>query len=65
MMKSLIETGSKIFVIINNAVTKSTYFKGLAKVQHLHNMIVQLQKLEMEGQLIVYFTWCSGAIMIS
>ena len=28
-------------------------------------MIVQLRNLELEGQLIVHFTWCSGSHMIS
>ena len=60
-----IEKGSEVFIITDNAVVKSTYFKGSTKVRPLHDMIVQLRKLELEGKLIVDFTWCSGSRMIS
>ena len=41
-----------------NLLTLKVFF------QHLHDMFVQLQKLEMEVQFIVHFTWCSDTRMI-
>ena len=59
-----IDVGSKVFIVTDNSVSKSIFFKGLSKLSTLHEMIVELQKLEMERELIVCFVWISGKRMI-
>ena len=59
-----IEQGSEVFICTDNAVTESTYFKGSSKSSKLHDLIVDLRRLEMEGDLIVHFLWISGRRMI-
>ena len=44
-----------IFVFTDNKVMESTYLGGLSKSSKLHNIIVQLHKLEMEGNFIIHF----------
>ena len=41
--------GMEVFICTNNAVAESTCSKGLSKSQKLHDMIVDLRQLEMEG----------------
>lgn len=48
---------------MDNQVAESTYFKGLARSCKLHEMIVGLRKLEMEGGLIIHFLLISGKQM--
>lgn len=59
-----IQKGTEVFICTDNQVAESTYFKGLAESCKLHEMIVRLRKLEMEGGLIVHFLWISGKRMI-
>jgi len=59
-----IEQGSKVFICTDNAVAESTYFKGSSKSLKLHDLIVDLRRLDMEGDLIVHFLWISGRRMI-
>ena len=59
-----IEQGSEVFICTDNAVAESTYFKGSSKSSKLHELIVDLRRLEMEGDLIVHFLWISGKRMI-
>ena len=63
MQEGAIEPGTEVFVITDNAVAESTFFKGSSKSSLLHDMIVNLRRLEMEGQLIVHFNWVSGVRM--
>lgn len=54
-----------MFICTDNAVAKSTYFKGSSKSYPLHNLIVELKRLEMvEGWLIIHFIWIPGTQMI-
>ena len=57
--------GSEVSIITDYAVADSTYFKSSVKVRLLHDTIVQLLKLELEGQSIIHFIWCGGSRMIS
>lgn len=59
-----IERGSEVFIVMDNAVAESTFFKGSSKSSSLHDLIVELQRLEMEGDLIVRLVWISGKRMI-
>ena len=54
-----------MFICTDNAVAKSTYFKGSSKSYPLHNLIVELKRLEMEGWLIIHFIWIPGTRMIA
>ena len=59
-----IERGSEVFIVTDNVVTESTFFKGSPKSSSLHYLIVELQRLEMEGELIVQLVWIAGKKMI-
>ena len=59
-----IPKGPEIFVFTDNRVMESTYIRGLSKSSKLDNFIVQLQKLEMEGNFIIQFIWIAGKCMI-
>ena len=60
-----IDPGTKVFICTDNAGAEFIYFIGLSKSCKLHKMIVELQQLEMEGQLIVHFLWILSKRMIS
>jgi hypothetical protein len=55
-----IEEGTEVFVFTDNQVAASTYFWGSAKNSKLHQLILGLRKLEMEGKLIIHFVWIAG-----
>lgn len=65
ILESRIQTGLEVFVVTDNFVAESTFFKGSAKSPLLPDLIVKLRKLEMEDQLIITFTWLSGKRMIA
>ena len=50
-----IERGSEIFLFTDNEVAKQTYFRGSSHSLHLHQMILELKKTEMRGDLVVHF----------
>ena len=59
-----IKKGSEVFSFTNNEVMERTYTKGSSKNPKLHDLIVVLWKLQMEGMLIIHFIWISGTRMI-
>ena len=59
-----IKEDSEVFVITDNVVTESIFYKGSSKSSLLHDLIVRLQKMELEKQLRVHVVWCSGERMI-
>ena len=59
-----IKEGSEVFIFTDNKVMERTYTKGLSKSRKLHNLIVALRKLQMEGRLIIHFIWIAGTCMI-
>ena len=59
-----IARGSEVFICTDNGVAESTYFKGSSSSSQLHDLIVELRKLEMAGDLIVHCIWMSGKRMI-
>ena len=59
-----IKKGSEVFIFTDNEVMEQTYTKGSSKSPKLHNLIVILQKLEMEGMLIIHFIWIADTRMI-
>ena len=59
-----IKTGSEVFVVTDNVVTESIFYKGSSKTSSLNELIVELRKLECENCLIIHVIWCSGKRMI-
>lgn len=53
-----------MFVVTDNAVSESIFYKGSAKVSLLQNLLVELRKIELEKKLIVHIIWCFGRKMI-
>ena len=62
---SQIKKSSEVFVCTDTMVMEQTYTKGLFKIPKLHDLIVELLKLEMEGKLIIHSIWIAGTQMIS
>ena len=62
---SHIKEGSEVFVCTGNMVIKQTYTKGSSKSPKLHNLIIELRQLEMEGKLIIHFIWIAGTRMVA
>ena len=60
-----IRKGSEVFICTDNRVMERIYTKGSSKSPKLHDLIVELQQLQMEGILIIYFIWIAGTRMIS
>ena len=55
-----IKPSSEVFIVTDNAVFESFYFKGSSKSRQLHEMVIELKKLEMEGALLVRVVWISS-----
>jgi hypothetical protein len=60
-----LERGAEVLVSTDNAVAERTNFKGSSKNSKLHQLILGLQKMEMEGELIIHFVWIAGKRMIA
>jgi hypothetical protein len=60
-----LKPGSELFVFTDNSVAERTYYKGSSSSPKLHQMILELRKMEMSGQFIIHFIWISGKRMIA
>ena len=52
------------FIFTDNVVIEGAYFKGASSSKELHGLILRLQKIEMEGEMILYIIHISGTRMI-
>jgi hypothetical protein len=59
-----IKRGSEIFVFTDNFVAERAFHNGSAKSRLLHELVVRLRKLEMEGYIFIRFIWIAGTRMI-
>jgi hypothetical protein len=59
-----IKRGSEIFVFTDNFVSERAFYDGLAKSVLLHELVVRLRKLEMDGHIFIRFIWIAGTRMI-
>ena len=64
VLEGRIDEGSEVFVVTDNAVSESIFYKGSTKVSLLHDLVVELRKIELEKKLIIHVIWCSGKRMI-
>jgi hypothetical protein len=60
-----LKPGSELFVFTDNLVAERTYYKGSLSSPKLHQMILELRKMEMSGQFIIHFFWILGKRMIA
>ena len=60
-----VKLGSELFLFRDNKVAECTYFCCSSKSSRLHTMILELQKMELDGELIIHFIWISGKRMIA
>uniref|UniRef100_A0A7S1ZD44 Uncharacterized protein n=1 Tax=Trieres chinensis TaxID=1514140 RepID=A0A7S1ZD44_TRICV len=58
-----IPRGTKLFIVTDNFVFKSTYYKGSSTSPELHEVTVRLHLAEMRGELIVHLIHCTGMQM--
>ena len=68
-MKRLIEKGeisegSEVFILTDNQVSESIFYKGSCNSLKLHELVVQLRKLGVEKDLILHVVWIAGKRMI-
>ena len=59
-----IKRGSEVFVFTDNSTAEATMYKGSSRSPLLHQMVLDLRKMEMVGDIIVHFVWISGKRMI-
>ena len=69
-LKRLLRTGvvkrvSELFLFTANEVAERTYFRGSSLSSRLHQMTLELWKIELDGELIIRFIWILGKRMIS
>ena len=57
--------GTELFIFTDNQVTESAFYKGTSKSKTLFDLVLQLKKLEMEGQLFLHVVWVAGTRMIA
>jgi hypothetical protein len=58
-----LKKGSELFVFADNSVAERTFYKGSSSSLKFHQMILELRKMEMEGQFIIHFIWIAGKRM--
>ena len=63
--KGELPPGSELWVFTDNSNAESTFYKAGSMSPHLHQVVLELQKLEMGGLLIIRFVWFSGKQMIA
>ena len=64
IMTGQIKKGSDVFIFTGYAMIERTYTKGSSRSHKLHDLIVELQKLKMEGILIIHFILITGTQII-
>ena len=57
--------GTELFVFTDNQVTESAFFKGTSKSKQLFELVLDLKKLEMQGQVFLHVIWVAGTRMIA
>jgi hypothetical protein len=60
-----LKPGSELFVFTDNSMAERTYYKGSLSSPKLHQMILELRKMEMSGKFIIHFIWILGKRMIA
>ncbi|KAL7567716.1 hypothetical protein ACA910_012051 [Epithemia clementina (nom. ined.)] len=56
--------GSELFVFTDNSTAESAFHRGTSKSKLLFNLVLQLRKLEMRGDLFIHVIWVAGTRMI-
>jgi len=60
-----IESGSEIFVFTDNSTAERAFNKGASTSKSLHDLIVRIRGLEMQGLIFPKFVWIAGERMIA
>ena len=60
-----VKRGSELYLSTDNEIAECTYFRGSSQSSRLHQMILELWKMELDGDLIIHFIWISRKSMIS
>ena len=55
-----VKQGSELYLFTDNEVAERTYFCGSSQSSRLHEMILELRKMELDGDLIIHFIWILG-----
>jgi hypothetical protein len=58
-----LKEGTELFVFTDNSVSERVFYNGSSRSKTLHQLVVRLRKLEMEGRIFVHFIWISGERM--
>ena len=60
-----VSKGTEVFIFTDNFVFESIFYKGSSTLPRLHEVVVELRKLEMSGDFIVHVVWIAGTRMIT
>jgi hypothetical protein len=59
-----IPEGTEIFLFTDNFVTERAFHRGTSKSKTLFDLVLRLDKLEMERKLFIHLIWVAGTQMI-
>ncbi|KAL7580594.1 hypothetical protein ACA910_003715 [Epithemia clementina (nom. ined.)] len=57
--------GTEMFVFTDNATAEAAFYKGTSTSKTLFDLVLQLQTLEMTGNIFVHLVWIAGTRMIA
>jgi hypothetical protein len=68
MIESLVKQGTlrghELFMLTDISTAESAFFKGTSPSEKLFNLVLRLQKIEMEGELFIHLVHVAGTRMI-
>jgi hypothetical protein len=56
--------GCEVFLYMDNQTAEGAYFRGMAKIRSLFELIVTLYKLQMQFYFMLHVVWIAGMQMI-
>ena len=62
--KGKLKKGCEVFIVTDNFITERVFENGSSKSKKLHDLVVRLRKLEMQGYIFVRVIWVAGTRMI-
>jgi hypothetical protein len=64
VIESLVKQGTlrghELFLFTDNSTAESAFFKGTSSSEKLFNLVLRLQKIEMEGELFIHLVHVAG-----
>jgi hypothetical protein len=58
-----LKEGAEVFIFTDNFVSERAFYNGSSKSKRLHELVMRLRKLEMQGRIFVRVIWFAGTRM--